>query len=145
MRVLHVTESRSWSGGTVQLWNLCVGLVKHGHSAALVCPPESEILRHTSGSKVQVTLCPMREDYDLFAAWRLAEAIRQFKPQVVHAHHPRAHALALLASLFSPVPNLVVSAGFLFASKSGISSASGNIGPKKFGPLWRCRKTFGAS
>jgi L-malate glycosyltransferase len=27
----------------------------------------------------------------------------------VHAHHPRAHALALLAGVFGPVPNLVVS------------------------------------
>lgn len=117
MRVLHVTESRSWSGGTVQLWNLCVGLVNHGHSAALFCPPESEILRHTSGSKVHVTLCPMREDYDLFAAWRLAGAIRRFKPHVVHAHHPRAHALALLASLFSAVPNLVVSRRVSFRLK----------------------------
>ena len=117
MRVLHVTESRSWSGGTVQLWNLCVGLVKRGHAAGLFCPPESELLRHVPGSHVHVTLCPMREDYDLWAAWRLAEKIRRFKPQVVHAHHPRAHALALLAGLFTKVPNLVVSRRVSFRLK----------------------------
>lgn len=117
MRVLHVTESRSWSGGTVQLWNLCVGLVKRGHAAALFCPPESEILRHAPNSKVTITLCPMREDYDLPAAWRLAQSIRRFKPDVVHAHHPRAHALALLASLFTTVPNVVVSRRVSFRLK----------------------------
>jgi glycosyltransferase involved in cell wall biosynthesis len=117
MRVLHVTESRSWSGGTVQLWNLCAGLVRRGHAAALFCPPESEILRHVPGVKVDVTLCPMREDYDLPAAWRLAKTIQRFKPQVVHAHHPRAHALALLASLFTKVPDLVVSRRVSFRLK----------------------------
>lgn len=117
MRVLHVTESRSWSGGTVQLWNLCVGLVKRGHGAALFCPPDSELLRHVPGSKVQVTQCPMREDYDVPAAWRLAQTIRRFKPDVVHAHHPRAHALALLAGLFTEVPRLVVSRRVSFRLK----------------------------
>lgn len=117
MRVLHVTESRSWSGGTVQLWNLCVGLVRRGHPTALFCPPESEILRHVPGSHVHVTLCPMREDYDVPAAWRLAQTIRQFKPNIVHAHHPRAHALALVASLFTAVPNLVVSRRVSFRLK----------------------------
>lgn len=59
----------------------------------------------------------MREDYDLPAAWRLAQTIRRFKPDVVHAHHPRAHALALLASLFATVPNLVVSRRVSFRLK----------------------------
>jgi hypothetical protein len=144
VRVLHVTESRSWSGGTVQLWNLCVGLVKHGHAAALFCPPESEILRHAPRTARSVTLCPMREDYDLPAAWRLAQSIRRFKPDVVHAHHPRAHALALLASLFSTVPNLVVSRRVSFRLKNGTFSVSGNTGLKKFAPLWPCPKTFAA-
>ncbi|MBL0058666.1 MAG: glycosyltransferase [Elusimicrobia bacterium] len=117
MRILHVTESRSWSGGTVQLWNLCVGLVRRGHAAALFCPPESELLRHLPESRVEVTVCPLREDYDLRAAWRLAQTIRRFKPDVVHAHHPRAHAIALLAGLFAPVPRLVVSRRVSFRLK----------------------------
>ena len=94
MRVLHITESRSWSGGTVQLWNLCAALCRRGHAAALFCPPEAELLRHTPGSGVEVTVCPMRQDYDLPAAQKLAESIRSFRPDIVHAHHPRAHALA---------------------------------------------------
>ena len=75
MRVLHVTESRSWSGGTVQLWNLCRGLIARGHAAALFCPPEAELQRHTPESAVEVTVCPLREDYDVLAAGRLARQI----------------------------------------------------------------------
>lgn len=117
MRILHVTESRSWSGGTVQLWNLAVGLVKRGHAAGLFCPPDAEILRHVPNSRVSVTVCPLREDYDLRAAWRLARSIRTFRADLVHAHHPRAHAIALLAGLFTSLPRLVVSRRVSFRLK----------------------------
>jgi hypothetical protein len=117
MRVLHVTESRSWSGGTVQLWNLCRALMARGHAAALFCPPEAELLRHAAGTPVDLTVCPLREDYDLVAARRLAETVRRFRPDVVHAHHPRAHAIALLAGLFAPIPRLVVSRRVSFKLK----------------------------
>lgn len=117
MRVLHVTESRSWSGGTVQLWNLCRGLTAAGHGAALFCPPEAELLKHTPNSGVRVETCPMREDYDLVAAWKLAQLARSFRPDIVHAHHPRAHAIALLATLLGPLPRLVVSRRVSFRLK----------------------------
>jgi glycosyltransferase involved in cell wall biosynthesis len=117
VKVLHVTESRSWSGGTVQLWNLCMALGRRGHEAGLFCPPNAELLKHTPGSGVRVWTRGMRQDYDLPAAWTLAKAVREFKPDVVHAHHPRAHALSLLAGLFAPMPRLVVSRRVSFRFK----------------------------
>jgi glycosyltransferase involved in cell wall biosynthesis len=117
VRVLHVTESRSWSGGTVQLWNLCRTLMARGQAASLFCPPEAELLRHAAGTPVDLTVCPLREDYDLVAARRLAETVRRFRPDVVHAHHPRAHAIALLAGLFVSIPRLVVSRRVSFKLK----------------------------
>ncbi len=109
MKILHVTESRSWSGGTVQLWKLCEALKNAGHGVALFCPPEAELLKHAGGSGVDLSVCRMRQDYDITAARALAAAIRRFQPDVVHAHHPRAHALTLAASFFTPIPRLVVS------------------------------------
>jgi glycosyltransferase involved in cell wall biosynthesis len=117
MRVLHVTESRSWSGGTVQLWGLCQALVRRGHAAGLFCPPEAELLKHTPGSGVRVWTRRMRQDYDVPAAWALARAIKEFKPDIVHAHHPRAHALALIAGAFAKIPRLVVSRRVSFRFK----------------------------
>jgi glycosyltransferase involved in cell wall biosynthesis len=117
MRLLHVTESRGWSGGTVQLWSLCRGLVERGHAAALFCPPDGELARRLPGSGVVSFACPLRRDYDLRAARRLAEAVRSFRPDVVHAHHPRAHAIALLAGFFGPLPRLVVSRRVSFRLK----------------------------
>jgi glycosyltransferase involved in cell wall biosynthesis len=117
MRILHVTESRSWSGGTVQLWNLCRALVQGGIETGLFCPPDAELLKHTPGSGVRVWLKPMREDYDLPCAWALARAVREFRPDIVHAHHPKAHALALIAGFFAPIPKLVVSRRVSFRFK----------------------------
>jgi len=91
--------------------------MKRGHNAALFCPPESELLRHVPGSGVQSTVCRLREDYDLVAAWKLAQAIRLFKADIVHAHHPRAHAIALLAGIFASIPRLVVSRRVSFRLK----------------------------
>ena len=117
MRILHVTESRSWSGGTVQLWNLCRSLVRDGHEAGLFCPPNAELLKHVPDSGVRLWTKPMRQDYDLPAAWAIARAVREFRPDVVHAHHPRAHALALIAGFFAPIPRLVVSRRVSFRFK----------------------------
>jgi glycosyltransferase involved in cell wall biosynthesis len=88
-----------------------------GQAAALFCPPEAELLRHAAGTPVDLTVCPLREDYDLLAARRLAETVRRFRPDVVHAHHPRAHAIALLAGLFVSIPRLVVSRRVSFKLK----------------------------
>lgn len=93
----------------MQLWHLCRALAARGDAVALFCPPGAELLRHSSEAPVEIETCPMRQDYDLPAARRLAAAVRRFRPDIVHAHHPRAHALALLAGFFTPVPRLVVS------------------------------------
>jgi glycosyltransferase involved in cell wall biosynthesis len=93
----------------VQLWSLCRALSGQGRPTALFCPPDAEILRHAAESSVSVTTCPLRQDYDVTAARRLAQTVRAFAPDIVHAHHPRAHALALVAGFFVPIPRLVVS------------------------------------
>src|SRR5262245_33995074 len=109
MKILHVTESRGWSGGTVQLWALCEALSANHHQVTLVCPSGSKLAVVAGRSRVNVELVDLRQDYDLAAARRVAKISRAFRPDIVHAHHPRAHAVSLLASLFGPVPRLVVS------------------------------------
>jgi glycosyltransferase involved in cell wall biosynthesis len=80
-----------------------------GGAVALFCPPDGELARRAPAGGIELFACPLRQDYDLRAVRRLAEAVRRFRPDVVHAHHPRAHAIALLASFFVSIPRLVVS------------------------------------
>lgn len=101
----------------MQLWHLCRALVKRGHEAGLFCPLEAELMKHAPGSGVRVWNRAMRQDYDVPAARAIARAIREFRPDVVHAHHPRAHALCLIAGFFAPIPRLVVSRRVSFRFK----------------------------
>jgi glycosyltransferase involved in cell wall biosynthesis len=117
MKIMHVTESRSWSGGTVQLYRLMEAMRAQGHQAALFCPPDGELQKRVDAKAVAVTRWPMRQDYDVVAAKKLAQAVRDFAPDIVHAHHPRAHALALLAGFLTPIPHLIVSRRVSFPLK----------------------------
>ena len=58
-----------------------------------------------------MALAPHNE-VDLSAAWKLSRIIRQWKPQIVHAHDPHAVAMASLALSFAapePRPRVVAS------------------------------------
>ena len=73
--------------------------------------PQGELYRRASEGPDLVPLAPHNE-VDLSAAWKLSRIIRQWKPQIVHAHDPHAVAMAGLALSFAapdPRPRLVAS------------------------------------
>lgn len=81
------------------------------HKAVLVAHPEGELYRRALEGPDLVALAPKNE-VDLSAAWKLSRIIRQWKPEVVHAHDPHAVSMAALALSFSapnPRPPLVAS------------------------------------
>ena len=77
----------------------------------LVAHPEGELYRRASEGPDLVPLAP-RNEVDLSSAWKLSRIIRDWKPQIVHAHDPHAVAMAGLALSFSapePRPRIVAS------------------------------------
>ena len=73
--------------------------------------PEGALYRRASEGPDLVPLAP-RNEVDLSSAWKLSRIIRQWKPQVVHAHDPHAVAMAALALSFGapdPRPRVVAS------------------------------------
>ncbi len=77
----------------------------------LVAHAEGELYRRASEGPDLVPLAP-RNEVDLSAAWKLSRIIRQWKPEVVHAHDPHAVAMAGLALSFGapePRPRIVAS------------------------------------
>lgn len=109
MKILHVTNAVEWSGGMEQITLLISELQKRNHQNILVCPPDSKLIGKISNPEVQIAPVPMFQDYDLIAAYKLRQLIRRYSPDIVHAHHSIAHAVALLSLLFSNSPALVVS------------------------------------
>ncbi len=77
----------------------------------LVAHAEGELYRRASEGPDLVALAP-RNEVDLSAAWKLSRIIREWKPQIVHAHDPHAVAMAGLALSFAapePRPRIVAS------------------------------------
>jgi glycosyltransferase involved in cell wall biosynthesis len=119
---LHIDTARPWNGGQGQVMSTVLGLRALGHRAALVAHPEGMLLERMRDGMDLFALAPHAE-IDLGAAWWLSRVLKQLRPDVVHAHEPRAVAMASTAlSMAAPEPRppLVVSrrSEFRLASNS---------------------------
>lgn len=99
MKVLHVSESNEWSGGAAQLLALAEGLRARGFDCRIGCRPGSGLSKHAAERGLATFTLPLREDYDVLSAWRLARYVEEHGIDVVHAHHNRSHAVCLLANV----------------------------------------------
>jgi glycosyltransferase involved in cell wall biosynthesis len=93
---LHIDTERTWRGGQNQVLLTVFGLRAAGHRAILVAHPQGELARRASEGHDLVRLVP-RHEVDLTNAWRLSRVIRQYSPDVVHAHDAHAVSVAALA------------------------------------------------
>ncbi|MBI2069220.1 MAG: glycosyltransferase family 4 protein, partial [Elusimicrobia bacterium] len=100
MNIIHITDSHEFSGGVVQIKLLMEGLRDRGIKQMIVCPSGGTVAGTFQQAGFRVHTLDMFQDYDVIAAWRLAKLIRQEKPDLVHAHHPTAHAVTLVAAHF---------------------------------------------
>ena len=117
LRILHIDAGREWRGGQRQVWLLAQGLRARGHEPLVVGIPDSPLLQRLRARGVAVAAVPMRADWDLRAARRIRALVRAWRPDVVHAHDARAHAIAIAALLGFDVP-LVVTRRVAFVPKS---------------------------
>ncbi|HTH23668.1 MAG TPA: glycosyltransferase [Vicinamibacterales bacterium] len=111
MFALHIDTARTWRGGQQQVLLTVLGLRARGHRAVLVAHREGELFRRASEGPDLVPLAPVNE-IDLATAWKLSKIIREWKPEIVHAHDPHAVSMASLAMSFSapdPRPKTIAS------------------------------------
>jgi glycosyltransferase involved in cell wall biosynthesis len=101
---IHIDTARTWRGGQSQVRYTVLGLRAIGHRTALVADPQGELFRRMSEGLDLVPLAT-RGEIDLAAAWRLSRVLKQFRPEILHAHDPGAVAMAATAlSIASPRP-----------------------------------------
>jgi L-malate glycosyltransferase len=93
---LHIDTARTWRGGQNQVLLTVLGLRALGHRTMLVANPNGELRRRAKEGLDLLPLAPTTE-MDLRAAWRLSRALKQLKPDIVHAHDPHGVAMAGLA------------------------------------------------
>lgn len=104
LRVAHVDAESGFSGGEVQVLLLMRGLHARGHDNLLLSPPGSGLAAAASPAGLACEPVAMRNDLDLPAVLRLADALRRFAPDVVHLHTARATWLGGLAAWAAGVP-----------------------------------------
>ncbi|HET7456971.1 MAG TPA: glycosyltransferase family 4 protein [Gemmatimonadaceae bacterium] len=99
-RILHLDAGREWRGGQRQVLLLADGLRARGYEPLVVGSPGSPLVERLRARGIAASTIRMRSDWDLVAARRLRALMRTWRPDVVHAHDARSHAIAL-AALFA--------------------------------------------
>lgn len=97
MRILHIDTGRAWRGGQRQAFLLSRAQREAGHEPLVVATPDSQLLRRARAAGLAVSAVPAAKVWGLRAVRRLARRIRTWRPDLVHAHDPRGHAIALAA------------------------------------------------
>jgi glycosyltransferase involved in cell wall biosynthesis len=108
VKILHVETGRHFLGGPQQVVYLINALRERGHDNTLVCPPGSGIdaAARSEGIRVQNLFCA--GDLDLPFAYRLAQFLKELRPDIVHCHSRRgADILGGLAASLTDIPAVV--------------------------------------
>ncbi len=82
---------------------------KGGDDPHLAAPRESVLAQRAAAEGFPIHSSPMRGTWDLRSILFLAGLHRALRPDVVHWHAARAHALGALASLLAPGPARILS------------------------------------
>lgn len=103
LKTLHIDTERTWRGGEQQTIFLVKGLIKLGHAATIVCPPDSPLALKAKEEQIETQELKMRGEADIIAILKLAFLLNQSTYDIVHMHTSHAHTLGVLAVLFSGV------------------------------------------
>lgn len=116
---VHVDTSRAWHGAQNQTLLTVLGLRAQGHRAWLAAHPDGELKRRALEGLEIVPMAP-RSEMDFASGWRLSRALRQLRPDILHAHDPHAVAMSSMAISMAyppPCPPLVASRRVAFRMK----------------------------
>jgi glycosyltransferase involved in cell wall biosynthesis len=116
LSVLQILEKGLFStGSVVQMYQLARGLSRRGHRVAVVSREAGDVPARARGEGLDFVALPLRHEFDLSTARRLAAVVDERGVDVIHAHKGIAHSVALFATLFSRRrPVLVVNRGVSF-------------------------------
>lgn len=107
MRILHLDSGRHWRGGQRQVFLLATAQREHGVEPLVVAAPESPLAGRLKTVGIASAAVLMRADFDVIAMRRVRRLVSRWRPDVVHAHDARTHAIALGALIGTRVPLVV--------------------------------------
>ena len=122
IRILHVDSERSWRGGQNQILLLMRRQRARGDDPLLASPPGAVLSERAEAEGFRVRPVAMRGTWDLASVVALARIMREARPDVVHWHAARAHAIGAMASLLDPGPARVLSRRVQFPVRRSLGS-----------------------
>jgi glycosyltransferase involved in cell wall biosynthesis len=116
LSILQILEkNRFHTGSVVQMYELARGLLRRGHRVGVVSRPGGEVAERCRAEGIEFFPAPLRHEFDLPSAGRLARLYGERGVDLVHVHKGVAHSVALMATFLSPRrPVLVVNRGVSF-------------------------------
>ncbi|HXM78560.1 MAG TPA: glycosyltransferase family 4 protein [Thermoanaerobaculia bacterium] len=103
------------TGSVVQMFQLARGLARRGHRVAIVSRDAGDVRQRALEEGIDFFPLPLKHEFDLGSARRLASLVDGRAVDVVHVHKGIAHSVALFSTLFSRRrPVLVVNRGVSF-------------------------------
>ena len=118
---LHVNTERHWRGGEQQVLHLLEGLRSRGLRAELVAQPASPLAERAAAAGIAVHPVPMRGEWDVPAAIRIARIARAGRFSILHLHTSRAHGLGRIASILAPGPRVIVARRVIFPPRGRLN------------------------
>ncbi len=122
LRVLHVDSERPWRGGEQQVLLLMRRQRGGGDEPHLAAPGDSALNRRAMGEGFPTHRVEMRGTWDAASAFALARLHAAIRPDIVHWHAARAHALGAVAARLAPGPALVLSRRVDFPVRRSVGS-----------------------
>jgi len=117
---LHVDTEPHWGGGQQQVLHLLVGLAQRSLRAELVARPGCPLAERAASAGIVVHMLPLRGEWDVASALRLARIARTGGFDLLHLHTSHAHGLGRLASMLGAPGRIVVSRRVAFRLRGGI-------------------------
>ncbi|HSP33485.1 MAG TPA: glycosyltransferase family 4 protein [Thermoanaerobaculia bacterium] len=115
MRIFQVLEFNQFNTGSVhQMFQAAAGLHERGHDVTVVSRPGAEIERRAGDAGVRFRPLRMRHQFDFRSMFAMRHMIEELRPDVIHVHKGVAHAIALAATVRTPVPVFIVNRGVSF-------------------------------
>ena len=105
-------------------------LARRGHTIVFALPPDGHTAKAAREAGFTVHDLPIRQDYDVPSAMKLKDICLREKPDVMHAHHPQAHAVSLIAKYLGAPPPLAVTRRVIFPIRTNFFSAIKYRSPK---------------
>ncbi|MBW1803837.1 MAG: glycosyltransferase family 4 protein, partial [Deltaproteobacteria bacterium] len=102
--------SSGWDSGTNQALLMSKEMTRRGHKVTVICPARSVLGQLCAKEKIPVRNLKIISDVNMIASARLAGVLMKGRAEIVHAYHPKSHAVSLVSGYFNFLrPLLVVS------------------------------------